>query len=103
MANESYEDWELDAYRDIAKDIKAQFKPHEIETMIRIYRWTKSERNSYFFSPICKREYNYKKTLKKLRSRYLIRVIRGNDPHKITKDGMRAGRIMLLCKDLGLL
>jgi len=103
MANESYEEWELELYRDIVKDIKEKFDSYEIEVMIRIYRWTKSERNPYFFSHICKRESGYKKSLKYLRSQGLIRLVKSNDPHKITKDGIRTGRLMLLCQDLGFL
>jgi hypothetical protein len=101
MANEGYDDWELELYRENAEEIKKNFKPNEITVMVKIYRWTKSERNAYFFTYICKREYNYKKALRKLRSLSLIWVVRGNDPHKITKDGMRTGRLMLLCQDLG--
>lgn len=103
MTNLEYEDWELDVYREIAKDIKKQFRSHEINVLIKIYRWTKSERNRYFFSHICKREPNYKNALKYLRSHALIQLVRSKDPHKITKDGIRAGGLMLLCKDLGLL
>lgn len=46
---------------------------------------------------------NYKNALKFLRSHALIQLIRSKDPHKITKDGIRAGGLMLLCQDLGLL
>jgi len=103
MNNHEFEDWEIEVYQEAANDIKEKFKPYEIDVMIKIYRWTKSERNGYFFSNVCKREYNYKKGLKKLRTKYLIRLVKGNDPHKITKDGIRMGYLMLLCKDLGLL
>ena len=103
MTNTEYEDWELEIYREIAEDIKKHFKSHEINVLIKIYRWTKSEHNRYFFSHICKREPNYKSALKFLRSNALIQLVRSKGPHKISKDGIRAGRIMLLCKDLGLL
>ncbi|KKM69781.1 hypothetical protein LCGC14_1447340 [marine sediment metagenome] len=102
-ASDDYEEWELETYLEIAKVINKQFKPHEIDVMVRIYRWTKSERNRFFFTPICKRIHNYKNAFKKLRSRRLIRVIRGNDPHKVTKDGIRVGRLMILCRELGYL
>ncbi len=103
MSNLKFKDWEIDLYREATEDIKKGFKPYEIDVMIKIYRWTKSEHNSYFFSTVCKREYNYKKALKKLRTRNLIRLVKGNDPHKITKDGIRMGYLMLLCRDLGFL
>ena len=82
-------------YEEIASDIAKEFKDHEIETMIKIYRWTKAEHNSYFFIHVLKRIYNYKKAIKKLRTKYLIFLVRGSGPYRITQDGMRVGRLML--------
>ncbi len=45
MSNNEYESYELEIYREIADDIREEFNPNEIDVMIRIYRWTKSERN----------------------------------------------------------
>lgn len=103
MVEFNLEEAELKRYRDIVKDIRGQFKPHDIEVMVKVYRWIKSEHQPYFFLHILKRIYNYKKAVKKLRAKGLIQVVKGNDPHKITNYGAMIGGLMLLCQDLGLL
>ncbi len=94
---------EIQIYKDIVEDIKKQFKPYEVEVLIKIYRWTKSERNRYFFLQILKRLPFYKKAVKKLRNLYLIELVKSNDPHRITQDGMRTGGLLLQLRNLGFL
>ena len=103
MSEISNDDYELTVYEEFADDIRKRFRPYEIDAMIRIYRWTKSEKNRYFFTHILKRIQNYKKAIKKLRSEALIQVVKGNDPYKISQDGMLVGGLMLQLKEMKLL
>ena len=103
MSEYKQHNYALTIYEDIAIDINRRFRRNEIDVMMKIYRWTKSERNSYFFLHILKRIQNYKSAIKRLRSNGLIRVIRGKEPLRITKDGIRAGILMIQLEELDLL
>jgi len=101
----NYTDKELEIYRECLKDIQDEnFHPNEIEVMIRIYKWTKSDHNIYF-SPqrVVHQVGNYRKRVRKLRARALIQAIKSgslSEAHKITQDGQATGYIMLLLRDL---
>lgn len=89
--------------KEIAYAIKTEYRPYEIEVLIKIYRWTKAERDKHFFIFILKRIYKYKKGLKKLKSDGLIALVKGKEPYRITRYGYNTGRAMLELKERGLL
>ncbi|MFX1480547.1 MAG: hypothetical protein ACFFCI_20855 [Promethearchaeota archaeon] len=99
---------ELAYYKACLQDIRDEnFHQNEIEAMIRIYRWTKSDRNAYFFPQrVTRQVHNYKKHIKKLRTRALIQAVRSQSlsgVHRITQAGQWVGYIMLLLRDLEML
>jgi len=75
----------------------------EIKCLLRIYRWTKSERYPVFFKHILKRIPNYKKGINKLRQKGFVYVLKSRDPWKITDDGVRVGGLLLELKNKQLL
>jgi len=66
----------------------------EIECLLKIYRWTKSERNAFFFQVILKRISDYKKHLRGLRQKRFVTAVRPKDPWKITRDGILVGGVI---------
>jgi hypothetical protein len=85
------------------KIVKAQLSDPAIECLIRVYRWTKSERYPVFFKHILKRIHNYQKGLNRLKQKGFVYVIKSRDPWRITEDGMRVGGLLLELRNKGLL
>ncbi|MHA1403782.1 MAG: hypothetical protein ACTSSI_08460 [Candidatus Helarchaeota archaeon] len=79
----------------VARDIKQEFTDNEIECMIKIYRWIKSERNHYFFQHVLKKIPRYKKCLKKFLNKYFIHRVKGRDLFRINDDGIRTFSLVL--------
>ena len=71
------------------------FTENDIKLILRIYRWAKSERNSYFYTEIVKRIDNYKKGLKRLRNKfYLIYEVK-HHVWRANEDLYRIGKLLL--------
>lgn len=83
--------------------IKAIFKPEELEVLVKIYRWTKADKNPYFFENVLKHIDGYTKALKKLRNHYFIILVKGSGPYRITEDGVLTARLVLDLQEKGFL
>lgn len=89
--------------QEISNTIKSQFRPYEIDLMIKIYRFTKSNKNPYVKLYMLKRFHNYKKALKRFKNEGYVFLHKGKEPYGITRFGMDIGRAMLELKELGFL
>lgn len=89
--------------QDIADTIKIEYHSYEIEVLIKIYRWTKAEKDKHFFIHILKRIYKYKKALKRFKSDGFISLVKSKEPYRINRYGYNTGRAMLELKERGFL
>ena len=102
MSNSASEEDSI-LYQEIANAIRNQFRQHEIDLMIRIYRRCKSDRTHFVKLYVLKKIHQYKKTLKRFRSEGYVYLHKGKEPYHFTRFGFDTGRAMLELRELGYL
>lgn len=90
-------------FKECVKDVREQFSEEEIQTIIRIYYWTKADKSPYFFENVLKKIPNTTKVIKRLKNKSLIYQVKGNGPYRITQDFVRVASYILELIDLDLL
>ena len=71
------------------------FTQNDIELILKIFRWTKAERNPNFHTETLKRFPKYKKGLKRLQNKFFLIYQVKHGIWRINEDLVRIGKLLL--------